>query len=217
MIKMIRLTVVFFVTAFFCCSSALADRYLDRAAMLDMKQDISVAPATGYAWGQSHCLRYRVSQPNVLILGDSIFDGWSGYLLHVFPKAVVDARVGRQFSTGVTDYRNLLHYQGISRINTIVLELGTNGTVTKSQVQRMMRMAGNHRMVYWITPLVPRPWQAEVLRTAHWAAAHYKNIRLVRWHSFANGHPNWFWSDGVHPNWDGIQHLVGLLKFSMKK
>ncbi len=196
-------------------SHAFAERYLDYAAKLDAQQDITAAPLSGYAWDHSYCLRYQVNHPNLLILGDSIFDGWSGYLLHVFPSAFIDARVGRQFSAGVLDYKSLLQYKGVQQIPVVVLELGTNGPVTKQQVQEFMALAGN-RSVYWITPSVPRPWQQEVLSVAHWSKGRYPNIHLVSWHHLASGHPNWFWGDQVHPNWYGIQHLVGLLKDSLE-
>ena len=173
----------------------------------DAKRDLraQVQDHRAYAWDRPVCIRYRTSRPNLLILGDSIFDGWSGYLLHVFPGAFVDARVGRQFSTGVTDYQALLHYRGIARIRTLVIELGTNGAVTPAQVQQLMVLAGPHRQVFWITPSVPRPWQQEVLQVAHWAAGAYPNLHLVRWHRYATGHPQWFWPDQVHPNWAGAQ------------
>lgn len=164
-----------------------------------------------YVWGHSQCLSYTTNHPDLLILGDSIFDGWSGYLLHVFPGAVVDARVSRQFSTGVNDYQNLMQYEGIRRIRTIVVELGTNGPITKSQVRRFMAVAGS-RTVIWITPSVPRPWQNEVLQTIYWAASIYPHIHLVHWHALAQGHSQWFRGGGVHPNWSGIQQEVSALQ-----
>lgn len=202
---------IFFLTSIFLITgSSNAERYLDRAAMSDAAQDLTASPQPGFAWDRPYCLRYRTEHPNLLILGDSIFDGWSGYLLHVFPTALIDARVGRQFSRGVLVYDALLQYPRIREIHTIILELGTNGPVTKEQVTQFMFLAGN-RQVFWITPSVPRPWQSEVLQVAHWASRKYPQIHLIHWHQAAIGHHSWFWGDGVHPNWIGIQHLVDLL------
>lgn len=169
-----------------------------------------------YAWSQPYCLRYRSQEPNLLILGDSIFDGWSGYLLHVFPRAVVDAKVGRQFSTGVQDYARLRQYSGIRAIRTIVVELGTNGTVYPADVGRFMRMVGSRRVIF-IVPEVPRPWEKEVQSLYEELPRYYPNVRLVYWNRLAqlpNGqeNPRYFWGDGVHPNWSGIQVLVGSLQ-----
>lgn len=164
------------------------------------------------AWPHKFCLRYQTKNPDLLIIGDSIFDGWSGYLLKVFPKAIVDAKVGRQFSQGVVDYQKLLQYPGIRDIRTIVIELGTNGPVTKSQVIRLMNLAGPNRHVVWITPFVPRPWQNEVLATCNWAKEMYpKNLFLVHWHRAAERQSDWFFPDGVHPNSTGISYEISML------
>ncbi|MCE5361316.1 MAG: hypothetical protein JJ714_10145, partial [Acidithiobacillus sp.] len=98
---------------------------MDQQALLDSAQDAKLEP--GYAWSQPYCFRYHTQHPNLLILGDSIFDGWSGYLLRLFPRAIIDAKVGRQFSGGIRQLRWLLQYPGVQRIKTIVVELGTNG------------------------------------------------------------------------------------------
>jgi hypothetical protein len=169
-----------------------------------------------YVWSQPYCLRYRSPDPNLLILGDSIFDGWSGYLLHVFPRAVVDAKVGRQFSAGVREYARLRQYSGIRSIRTIVVELGTNGTVYPADVERFMRMVG-FREVIFIVPEVPRPWEKEVQSVYEELPRYYPNVRLVSWNRLAqlpNGkeNPRYFWGDGVHPNWRGIRVLVGALQ-----
>lgn len=195
-------------------SSGWGSRPLDSAAQADIQ--MQTQDHRSYAWDKPYCLRYFSSHPDLLILGDSIFDGWSGYLLHVFPDALIDARVGRQFSAGVRDYANLLRYPGVQETRTIVVELGTNGSVTPAQVEQFMQLAGS-RQVFWITPSVPRPWQGEVLQVAHWASREYPNITLVHWHRDAEGKQSWFWGDGVHPNWTGIRHLVSLLQTTIGK
>lgn len=179
-------------------------------------QNRQVAPRPGYAWTQSYCLRYRSAHPNLLILGDSIFDGWSGYLLYTFPNALVDARVGRQFSSAIRIYQSLLAYSGIRSIQTIVVDLGTNGPVTAQQIAQFMMLAGNRRVIF-IVPEVPRPWEREVQSLYEGLPAQYPNVQLEYWNRIStlpNGqeNPAYFWGDGVHPNWYGIQALVGGLQ-----
>lgn len=169
-----------------------------------------------YVWSKNFSLRYQSAQPDILIFGDSIFDGWSGYLLHTFPKAVVDAKVSRQFSSVVMDYDQLMHYSGIRNIPIIVLELGTNGPIHRADIESFMQDAGQ-RSIYWITPSVPRSWQNEVLERIYWAAERYPNIHIVHWHQLAENHAEWFRGGrGVHPNWTGIQEEVGLLRETME-
>ncbi len=187
-------------------------------AMTRLSQNTQVAPRADYAWDQPFCLRYRTQNPSLLIIGDSIFDGWSGYLLHVFPRALVDARVSRQFSQGIRVYRHLLDYSGIRKIRTVVVELGTNGPVTQRQVAQFMNLVGPYRQVIFIVPEVPRPWAHEVQKLYSSLPSRYPNLRLEYWNrisSLPDGKENqaYFWPDGVHPNWNGIQVLVrGLQK-----
>lgn len=197
-------------------TAAMAERYLDKAAMQDAQSDIQQQPQAGFAWSRPSCLRYRSSHPNLLILGDSIFDGWSGYLLHVFPKAVIDAKVGRQFSGGLKQYQYLMQYPGIRAIRTIVVELGTNGTVTASQVAQFMGLAGT-RQVIFIVPEVPRPWEQEVQNLYFSLPQQYPNVQLEYWNQLSTNsagaeNMDYFWGDGVHPNWAGIQVMVNHLE-----
>jgi hypothetical protein len=209
-----------FVAVFFIsCSPAMGDGFHAQAgatsmsdAMERLSQNLLSAPQPGYAWDHRHCLRYITPKPDLLILGDSIFDGWSGYLLHVFPRALIDARVGRQFSSAISIYRWLLGYSGVRAINTIVVELGTNGPVTPDQIARFMMLADGRRVIF-IVPQVPRPWASEVQTLYQSLPSRYPNVRLVYWNRISdlpNGqeNPAYFWGDGVHPNWMGIQVLV---------
>ncbi len=188
-----------------------------RVAMERLAQNTQAAPQPGYAWDQPYCLRYRSAHPNLLILGDSIFDGWSGYLLHVFPGALIDARVGRQFSSAIPIYRELLAYPGVQEIRTVVVELGTNGPVTPDQVAQFMALVGPDRRVVFIVPEVPRPWEQEVQSLYEQLPRVYPNLRLEYWNrlsELSDGQENraYFWGDGVHPNWAGIQVLVSGLR-----
>jgi hypothetical protein len=190
---------------------------MDRQALIDSAQDAKLEP--GYAWSQPYCFRYHSQHPNLLILGDSIFDGWSGYLLRLFPRAVIDARVGRQFAGGIRQFRWLLQYPGIQRIKNIVVELGTNGAVTPQQVQQFMRLAGQREVVF-VVPEVPRPWEREVQALYESLPETYSNVRLVYWNriSAPEGReiPADYWPGGVHPNWAGIQRLAEGLQAVLK-
>ncbi|MGK9452486.1 acyltransferase [Acidithiobacillus caldus] len=183
-------------------------------AMQRIAQDRQMAPKPNYAWTHPYCLRYRSAHPDLLILGDSIFDGWSGYLLHVFPGALVDARVGRQFASAIPIYQKLRAYPGVRAIGTVVVELGTNGPVTSEQVDQFLRLVGPRRRVVFIVPEVPRPWGPEVQDLYASLPQAYPNVRLVYWNRIASlpdGRENgaYFWGDEVHPNWQGIRALVG--------
>jgi hypothetical protein len=80
-----------------------------------------------------------------------------------------------------------------------------------------MALAGPHRRVVFIVPEVPRPWEREVQSLYDQLPREYPNVQLEYWNrlsSLPDGRENmaYFWGDGVHPNWRGIQVLVGGLK-----
>ena len=191
---------------------AHAERFLDQAAFRDARADLQAQPQPGYVWFRRSCLRYNSLNPDLLILGDSIMDGWSGYALHVFPRLFIDAKVGRQFSGGVRQYARLLAYKPIRQIQTIVVELGTNGPVKASQVGAFMRMVGFQRKVIFVIPEVPRPWEREVQQLYENLPKEYGNVHLVYWNRLSthNGKeiPAYFGGDGVHPDWKGIQVMM---------
>lgn len=187
---------------------------MNAAAHKDALHDAIERPS--YAWTASSCLRTASQSPTTLILGDSIFDGWSGYLLHAIPGAFIDAKVGRQFSSAIGIYKSLLRYQGIQNINQIVVELGTNGPVTPDQIAQFMALAGPHRSVIFIAPQVDRPWGHEVDQLYDQLPNYYPNVKILNWQSISAGHEDYFWTDGIHPNWQGIQSLVGHLEPLLK-
>ncbi len=204
------------------CSVAQGERYLDYAARKDAQADLTSAPQPQWVWTRNHTFRAKTTTPNMLIFGDSIFDGWSGYLLHIFPTAVINAKVGRQFSSAPRLYQALLRYPVISRINWIVIELGTNGPVTPNQIAQFMKLVGAQRQVIFIIPAVPRPWAPEVIGLYQSLPKYYPNIHLVPWNVLASNSEGkekmkYFWGDGVHPNWKGIQVLVQALKNQLQQ
>ncbi len=188
--------------------SAYAERYLDRAAMSDARKDLTQSPEPGYALDANQVLRLPESgPPRMIILGDSILTGWSGYFAHVFPHALIDGRVGRQFSSA-TPIWNSLRAKGLTRsAETVIVELGTNGAVSQPGMQAFLREVGN-RQVFLVMPEMPRPWAPEVRDVYRRMAQEHPDVHLVRWDLLSRNHPSYFWEDQVHPNWKGIQVMV---------
>ena len=38
------------------------------------------------------------------------------------------------------------------------------------------------------------------------AAKKYHNLTIIDWYSKSNNHPDWFYSDNVHPNSNGLKY-----------
>ncbi len=193
-------------------SMASAQRYLDRAAIADAQLDQRSSLAHDVNTQPSIVRIPR--DPNMIILGDSIVDGWAGYFARIFPSAVIDARVGRQFAAAPGVLSRLFQIPPIRKVRAIVVELGTNGPVHIAQMASFLRVAGKRR-IFLVVPFVPRPWAAEVASRYLALAQLDPRVVLVPWNRIATGHPQWFWSDGVHPNAQGIRQLAHAIFWKM--
>jgi len=108
----------------------------------------------------------------------------------------VHAKVGRQFSTAPGIVRSF----GSKLPRNVVVELGTNGTVSLAACRSVVNTAGKYRRVFLVTARVPRSWEAGNLRTLAACDASYssKRVRIIDWHAHSAGHPEWFVADRVH-------------------
>ncbi|MBU2780956.1 acyltransferase, partial [Acidithiobacillus caldus] len=43
------------------------------------------------------------------------------------------------------------------------------------------------------------------------------NVHLIRWDLLSKDHPDYYWSDRVHPNWLGIQVMVQAIAKALRK
>ena len=95
--------------------------------------------------------------PGVLGLGDSVMLGASGALQAAIPGIEVDAVVSRQFreAPGIAYWRS----QAGVLPGTVVVHLGTNGTVLPGTATSCMAVLGDRRVVF-VDLTVPRSWEA---------------------------------------------------------
>jgi Domain of unknown function (DUF4214) len=139
----------------------------------------------------------------ILAVGDSIMLGASSALQRQFPGIAVDARVGRQFSAGVEIVRALAEQGTIP--GTVVIHLGTNGTISGATCDEMLRLLAGKSVVL-VNVHVPRPWEGpsndvlEACATRHGAA-------IVDWHTNAVGLAH----DGYHLSGSGPQAYATLI------
>lgn len=129
-----------------------------------------------------------------LIVGDSLTVGIAPWLRsHGFG---VHAKVGRQFSAAPS----IVGGFGSRLPRNVIVALGTNGTVSLSACQRVVRTAGRNRRVFLVTLRVPRSWEAGNLRTLRSCNRSFakKRVKMINWYGYSAGHPEWFGGDGVH-------------------
>jgi hypothetical protein len=127
----------------------------------------------------------------------------------------VHAKVGRQFSTAPGIVRSF----GSKLPRNLVVELGTNGTVSLSACRSVVTTAGQHRRVFLVTARVPRSWEEGNLRTLQACDASYaaKRVRIIDWHAHSAGHPEWFVGDRVHLSASGRQAFRQLIDGAVDK
>jgi hypothetical protein len=104
-----------------------------------------------------------------------------------------DAMVCRQVSDGLA----LLRQRGGSLPHLVVLALGTNGSLFKSDIDAALRILGPGRLLALITPhhgVVPS--DSNTIRTS--ARLHPDRILVLDWDRLSGRHPQWLASDGIH-------------------
>ncbi len=121
----------------------------------------------------------------------------------------VHAKVGRQFSTAPGIVRSF----GSDLPRNVVVELGTNGTVSFAACRSVVRAAGKQRRVFLVTPRVPRSWEQGNLRTLRACDQSFapRRVRIIDWHGHSAGHPEWFAGDRVHLSASGRRAFARLI------
>lgn len=144
----------------------------------------------------------QAQKMKITAVGDSVLADSSAALQKIFPQMFINAKVGRQVDQAIPVLQDLKK-QGKLNGPLLVVE-GTNGPFTDDQMKQIMQLAGN-RPVYWVNVHVPtRPWQNEVNTKLTASKKKYKNLTIINWYKFSNGHTDWFYADNVHPNPYGL-------------
>jgi hypothetical protein len=145
----------------------------------------------------------------VTAIGDSVMLGASSALRAAIPSIEVDAVVSRQWDPGVATVQS---DRGSGRLRpTLVVDLGTNGTVSAAQFDAMVRAATGTRRIVFVTVRVPRSWEASVNATLRAGVARQAGAVLADWYAASAGHPEWFGPDGYHLQPAGARALAALI------
>ena len=146
----------------------------------------------------------------VSAVGDSIMIDIQPYLESDLPGVVVDGKVSRQFETGI----GVVQAERVAGTlgAVLVVELGTNGSVTPADVDAMMQAAAGVRRVVFVNLNVPRPWEIPDNAVLAAGVARYPGVAvLADWNAESTPHPEWFTPDQVHLQPTGAQALAALV------
>lgn len=171
---------------------ATADTTTSPSTTAQLLGDYAVAPPTDLDTAAevvtSRAAGGRLAVGDSLMVGATSLMRRQGFAIH--------ARVGRQFSTAP----GIVSGYGTRLPRNVVIELGTNGTISLAACRRVVRLAGPERRVFLVTNRVPRSWQDPnnaTLRRCDRSFARSR-VRLIDWHGASAGHTEWFAADGVH-------------------
>ncbi|MDQ2678865.1 MAG: acetyltransferase [Actinomycetota bacterium] len=174
---------------------------------------VTTAPAPGVTTTAPAATTAPPAQgTDAVAVGDSVMLGASGALTSAMPGMRVDAKVGRQFDSVL----NVVGwYAGEGLIpGPLVVHAGTNGTFTDGDLDRLMDIAGD-RKVLLVNARVARPWQDLVNQRLAAAAQRHPNAVLVDWYSLASAHPEWFANDGAHLTSSGAAAFAELIRSNL--
>ncbi|WEE36657.1 acyltransferase family protein [Lactiplantibacillus paraplantarum] len=151
-----------------------------------------------------------MADTDLTAIGDSVLLDFSSDLQDVIPGAVVQGRVGRQV-TEVPGIINSLKSQG-QLAHNVLLNIGTNGTITNDQAEQVVKLIGKDRQIFWVTAHVPtQSWQNQVNAQIVKTAKQHANVHVIDWHGRAQNQSGWFAADNVHPNPTGNRQLTNLI------
>lgn len=140
-------------------------------------------------------------------IGDSVMLGVASQLTDKIDGSQVDAEVSRQAS-GVLERVQKLAKKGLLA-PTVVIHTGTNGIVTEDQLREMLDILSDRERVVIVNTNVPRPWMEPNNELIAQVVPDYPNAVIADWYSVSVDNPEYFVSDGTHPQWpSGIKAFV---------
>ena len=150
-------------------------------------------------------LKEQITQEPVTFVGDSILLAAADKIQEIFPKAIIDGKIGRQLYSSPATLQELISKDKMA--NRVVTLLGTNGTFSQKQLDEYIRTLGD-RELYFVTIFAPVKWNNEVNQQLQEAKTRHANVHIIDWYEFAKNHAEWFYEDKIHPNTQGAEELA---------
>jgi hypothetical protein len=165
---------------------------------------VAASPAVATA-ARSHGTR-------VYAIGDSVMIDAKPDLRRDIGGITVDADVSRQVDAGIRILERQKRNSAIAQ--TTVFGLGTNGTLTRAQLTRAIRLTAGHKLVVITTHCPYCDWTSGNNRTVRALCTHARHCWIAAFQARARHHRQWFTDDGVHmpPNTVGTRRYAAIVK-----
>lgn len=137
----------------------------------------------------------------ITAVGDSVMLAAAPELQAALPGIYVDAAVSRQMNAGLAEVRMIAAAGGLRRV--VLVGLGTSGTVTASQINRLRAVIGPDRWLVLVNTYTARPWEQAVNAAIAKAARRDPRVLMVDWFSAIENHTSLLLLDHVRPRPSG--------------
>ena len=156
-----------------------------------------------------------------LAIGDSVMQAAVSTLTDRY-GFTVDAAKSRQFSEVVPVITGLVAQGRLDASSTVVIHLGTNGTIGRSDLETVLNELSGVGRVILVTGHADRSWIAGNNSLLAAQQGVNGNVTVLYWDALASGCSEWatnngqsascFASDGIHLNQSGVNYYVELIR-----
>ncbi|MBP3222915.1 MAG: acyltransferase [Actinomycetaceae bacterium] len=141
---------------------------------------------------------------NIIAVGDSLGEGAAPHLTKSLDGIYVDAKQNRRFSQALEILKEA-ETSGLMR-DYVVLMIGTNGGITKKNIDSLLEQIGPQRRVVLVTLHLPEKERYNYTGPSNQAIleaekAHPNQIRVARW----DQKYSYLGADGIHPSGSGYK------------
>lgn len=143
-------------------------------------------------------------------IGDSVMLGARKTLQEVIPGIGVDASVARMPGAFTGRVKKLAKKEALA--NIVVLHPGTNGVLPDEILRATLDPLTDYQRVVLVNAAVPRSWEKSNNAVVRKVAKDYPNVVIADWNTAAQGHRDYFVSDGVHLTAKGARAYAEVIK-----
>jgi hypothetical protein len=120
----------------------------------------------------------------------------------LLPGIAIDAVAGRQVAAGLAVMQDLARMGGLRM--SLVVELGTNGTFSAAQFDRILSLTGGRHLVLLTNHCPYCAWVPSNNELMATSCTPDRDCTVADWETLAGAHPEWFAGDGVHMPIGGV-------------
>ena len=148
---------------------------------------------------------------DIMMIGDSVTSGTKDAIQAAFPNGYINGKPNRQMPQAVSVFQQATTAGHSGSV--IIYGLGTNGIIRNEQVvQQLIDLVGG-KPVYFVTIRMPYPNQEKNNNSMMRAAAsHNGNVGIIDWYKYSEGHGEYLYDDGIHPNMTGAYAYATMLR-----